>query len=241
MVIVRIVSVLIIFTVFFGTAPDRAWAEEWVPLSALVQAFEINGVETKAVFHPLLKTTVEDGRLKADLKIRADLSDLKRIAPSLVLWRKPIDILSTALILKGHDLRPDPPGVVAEGLLFLDGTGEQTRVRARLVPEIIANSIRLRAEPIGRLENGILKSALNILGFGEGGLNPLVYLLNRYFSEEEARLRFPPELLRFDPVFKSVAFSDPGDGGLNLELNAALDMKPEELPYLLNYLAHPGE
>ena len=64
--------------------------------------------------------------------IRGDLEDLKRITSSLTLWRQPLEVFNTALVLKGHDLRPDPPGVLAEGLLSLEGTEESALLRARL-------------------------------------------------------------------------------------------------------------
>ncbi len=224
-----------------GLGAGRAGAQEWAPLSQVIQTFSINGQETRAVFHPFLKTTPHKDRLKAQVRVRGDLNDFRRVAPSVVLWRQPIEMFNTALVLQGRDLRPDPPGVVARGLLLLAGTEERTGVEARLVPEIVDNSVRLRAQPMGRMEDGLLKTALQVLGMGEAGTNPLVYLLNKSFSQEDAGLNFPPELRRFDPVFRSAAFSDPGRGGLALDLLAELRLKPEELPYLIDFLAHLGE
>ena len=219
----------------------RAQAGQWSPLAEINQTLYINGLETRAVFRPWLKTAEDDGSLKAWLKVRGDLRDFRRVAPSVVLWRKPIEMFGTALALKGRDLAPDPPGVVARGILLLEGTKEWTGLEARLVPEIVDNTIRLRAEPVGQLEDGLLKTALQVLGLGEAGLNPLVYLLNRSLSGEEAWFVFPPELQRFDPVFKSVTFRDPGDEGLGLDLSAEMRLTPGELPYLIDFLAHLGD
>ena len=235
----RTISAVFWAALFWAALPNPCPAAQWTVLQDIVQTFAINGKETRVVLHPRLRTTPQGGRQKADLMIRGDLEDLKRITSSLTLWRQPLEVFNTALVLKGHDLRPDPPGVLAEGLLSLEGTEESALLRARLVPEIVGNAVRLRALPAGEVGEGSIKTALRALGLDE--LNPLLLLLNRFFGAPEALLEFPPEFEAYHPVFRSVSFGDPGGGGLSLLVEAGFELAPGERDGLIRALAGLGD
>ncbi|MCP4697755.1 MAG: hypothetical protein GY862_13020 [Gammaproteobacteria bacterium] len=225
----------------------------------------IEGTSVQVVAYPKLKFKMElqQGAVYIDINIDGDLTDLQNKISHIIGGQKKYEECGERITVHSVSAHPKPPATalrarvkyqkwvcvkhrrpeVYHWKLVMKERVAKTRLLQQsfdvcvdAAPMIENNKIRLVAHATCADPDGLGGVIVKALGL-KGKLRTLVdNTINQAFSKENLSFTLPPEIQKYNPVFRSVRFTDRGNGALGLNVKG--DLRVTQVPQITEILQY---